>query len=209
MTPDPTFLAVACSLGMTPVVLLLAERTTHRRRHLGLGETAAAAALVGLLLSTATAGRSAVEATALASVLAIALAAATVDTLEGRLPDELTAGLAIGAALAVLARSAVVGDIGPVLRASVAAGLLLAGCLILKVAADDAIGWGDVKFVPTLAALVAAWRPDGLVVGAIVAVLLVELTAVGVAALERTRRTHVPYGPALLAGAVAGLAVVL
>ncbi|OJY41580.1 MAG: hypothetical protein BGP03_20485 [Pseudonocardia sp. 73-21] len=193
---------------MTPVVLLLAERTTHRRRRPGLGETAAAASLVGFLITTAAAGRSAAEAAALASVLAIALAAATVDTLEGRLPDDLTAGLAVGATLAVLGHSAVVGDIGPVLRASVAAGALLAGCLVLKIAADDAIGWGDVKFAPTLAAIVAAWRPEGLLVGAIVAVLLVGMTAVGVAAVERTRRTHVPYGPALLAGAVAGLAVV-
>ena len=139
-------------------------------------------------------------------MIVLGLAAATVDVLEQRLPDRFTAPLLACTAATVLAVALVDGDLVAAARA-VAAGLLLTGtALAVKGIRSAAIGWGDVKLMPGLGAALgwASW--DALLTAAVLWVLLIALTAV--LAAESGRDDVVPYGPALLAGALGGLAVV-
>ncbi|WP_239138396.1 prepilin peptidase [Actinoplanes regularis] len=125
---------------------------------------------------------------------------ALVDLRELRLPDPLVAALAFGAGipLALLAPQ----RIGSAVLAAVLVG---AGYLLIALLPGRGLGLGDVKLGAVLALLlglaggwpaVAAGFVAAHVIGAGVAVFL----------LATRRRRVFPFGPALLLGALAGLA---
>ena len=119
------------------------------------------------------------------------------------LPDPLTAALAVVIAgqLAVLP---VLGRDGGFRGAWLFVGGA-AVCLLAKALLPDAVGWGDVKLVPSLAALLAVHGWSTLYTGILAWCVLVLTTAL----LDLARHTPagiVAYGPALVAGTACGIA---
>jgi hypothetical protein len=113
-------------------------------------------------------------------------AAAVVDAREGRLPDALTGPLLVSTLAIVL------------LTGGSVTGAAVAGAL--KLVASAAIGWGDVKLVPTLAVVLTQY--DAVASGVINAALLVAATAIIVSVRTPGHNVLVPYGPALVFGTV-------
>lgn len=149
--------------------------------------------------------------TVVALPLAVAgSAAACVDAREGRLPDALTLSLLpatfIAVGVAAHDSSGSGATVGTALVAALlAAALGLLAALVVKLASDAVIGWGDVKLAPTLAVVVShGGSASGF---AAIAALGIAVTALLVRdgrkrEDERTRGTVVPYGPALVLGAL-------
>lgn len=65
------------------------------------------------------------------------------------------------------------------------------------------LGFGDVRLMPVIGAATAAYGWDTLLAALVLGTLFGALT--GVVQLIRRRRGHFPYGPSLLAGALAAL----
>ncbi len=209
MTVDPALgaalLAAVFAAVAGPLVLYLAHRTAHHRFPFGAGETAAVACLLGLLAAGIPPGPA--GSTGPTALVVLGSAAAVVDAREGRLPNALTARLTAALLLAVGAQ-ALTGAILPALRALTVAAALAGCCALVKLVGSHVLGWGDAKLIPVLGAALAAWRPDRIPTGTVTCVVLLGISTLGVAALTRTTRALVPYGPALLVGAATGLAVV-
>ncbi len=151
------------------------------------------ASAVAVTCTSLVATRPAMQA-AVAFPLAVAGgAAACVDAREGRLPDALTVTMLL---VTVCGIALIGGDLAATLLAAAAG---TAAAVALKLARDDIVGWGDVKLVPTIAA-VLAHGGGSIVAFAGSAAVLVALTAW----IHRTSEHDevVPYGPALVVGAL-------
>ena len=137
-------------------------------------------------------------------LVAVGLALTVVDLAVHRLPDRLVLpSLAAAPVLVALAAAATGTGPAAVLRAVAggAAGLALWGSLHLVHQAG--LGRGDVK-LGAWTGLVTGWLGwPALVGGVVAAVLLGGVVAAVVLAAGGSRRTAVPFGPVLLAGAVA------
>ena len=186
---------VAAAAG--PAVLVVASVTALDRVRWSPVDVVAVNLLVGLTLGM-TLAHPLTEMVVLLPLAVLGSAAAVVDAREGRLPDAVTAPLLGCTLIAALA----VGGVAAVPAA--AAGAIGAG--LLKVIASEAVGWGDVKLVPTL---VVVLGHHGVVAqGAVLACVLVLLTAGGVGLTDRrTRNVVVPYGPALVFRTIAAAAL--
>jgi len=134
----------------------------------------------------------------------IALAAIDLDT--ARLPNAIT--YPTGAVLAVLLSGAAIiaGQPGDLLRAGVGASVLGGAYLALALAVPGGMGLGDVKLAVVLGFALAylGWGP--LAVGAFAAFVLGGTFAVGLLVVRGGgRRTGIPFGPWMLAGAWVGV----
>jgi leader peptidase (prepilin peptidase)/N-methyltransferase len=165
--------------------------------------SAATAAMAGVVAVALVSSRSAMGLLVGVPLLVFALPATVVDAHEQRLPDSLTCPLAISTTSIVVLGSLV--DPTPGLRAASAAAAVITGAVLLKMISTDVVGWGDVKFVPSLAAVVG-WSGWGAVVDAI-ALWVVFIAAQSALASMVGPRGPVPYGPAFLAGVVGALVV--
>lgn len=191
MTPSMTLLVVVAVAAPGTVVLVAA--TTQRRWAPGRIETAAIATAGGLIAAALVAQ----AAPTAVPLCVLGPAAAVVDVHEYRLPDVLT--------LPLLAATVVIAAFGG------PSGLhgLVVGCVAvlvvigLKLVATDAIGWGDVKLLPTIAIVLD--QLGGTLAGTTCAVALIAATAMVVSAIDRG--AAVPYGPALVLGPLAFLGV--
>jgi prepilin signal peptidase PulO-like enzyme (type II secretory pathway) len=190
--------AVAAAVLAGPAAVDLARASLQQTAKLGVVETAALATAIGLAF-TALVGRSPTIAVVGLPLLVLGLAAAAVDALEHRLPDVLTGavlahttGLVVGLALAD-------GAVDVLLRSTTAAALLTGLALIAKATRGAAIGWGDIKLLPSLGAVLgwAGW--DALTTAVLLWALFIALTAM-LSSATGDHRDVVPYGPALLAG---------
>ena len=131
---------------------------------------------------------------------AVGLVLAYVDVRVHRLPDALVLPSLVAAPLLVAACSA--GDGGSLVRALVGMGLGWAAFRLLRAAQPAGLGRGDVKLA-AWTGLVTAWLSwPALVLGVVAAVGLGGVVAVAVLLGGGSRRTAVPFGPMLLAGAV-------
>lgn len=192
------------SLALAPLVLVLARRSTRTARPTPAVERVAGALVAGVGI-VADVGGSVAGLALLASVAVFGGAAMIVDVTELRLPNRLVAAQTVAVVLAV----SVTGGADPnaLIRAAGAAaamGMLATGLLFV---APTAFGWGDVKILPSLAAATAflGWRCTALAVGLCGLLLLVSAVT---AALNRPGG-DVPYGPALVLGTLAGVALTL
>lgn len=188
MTSAVVAAAGAAVLG--PLTLLLAHRTMRASWRPGVTETAAV---------VAAAGCSSLIATDWAWTLPVGLplalagpAIAAVDAREGRLPDVLTVPLFA----TTLLLTATTGTAG--LRAVGGAAAVTAGAVIAAVLARNALGWGDVKLLPTVALVLGGH--DALAAGLLRILILLGVTVVLV--WMRDRHALVPYGPALVVGSL-------
>ncbi len=140
-------------------------------------------------------GRAMLDAIYITSVIVWSVALARVDFREHRLPDRLTLP-AIPVALGVLALNRPQ-NLG---FAATAAVVAMAAGLVAHRIAD--LGLGDVKLVPSVVILVsnaqnpaenlAEWFVAMAILGGIHAAIQILIT--------RDRRSHIPFGPAILGG---------
>lgn len=203
MTPIAVVVAgaVAAALTAGPVAVKLAHRVT--RQPIDFPGVAAVAATAGIGFVALSAQGPAITLVGL-PLLVLGLAAAIVDVQERRLPDRLTGPLMACTVAALLGITAATGDL-PVATRSVTAAVVLTGAMLaIKAVHSAAVGWGDVKLMPSLGAVLGWTSWDALLTTALLWVLLIGITALAVSADDR--RAVVPYGPALLAGALGSLA---
>ncbi|WP_219414199.1 prepilin peptidase [Pseudonocardia nigra] len=197
--------AVCAGMLLAPTTLRLIRDNLLIPRPVATVEAATVAMLVGLLTATATDhGRG----PQLLPLIVLGVAAATVDADERRLPNRLTAALFAATALVIATDCVSTGSIAPAVRATTAAGIVVAGALLTKTIHTATIGWGDVKLLPSLAATLGSSHGDAVYVGLAYWVVLI-IAAAGLTMLLRDGRpVLVPYGPALLAGTFGALWVV-
>ncbi|GAA3195458.1 MULTISPECIES: A24 family peptidase [Streptomyces] len=168
----------------------------------GAGVTAAVTALVCAALAAATGPRPELAAWLLMAPVAVLLAA--VDLRVRRLPDALTAALAVLAA-AGLGAAALLGGAAGSWRRAVLGGLLLGGCyLLLFVANPSGIGLGDAKLAVGLGTALGWYGWHTLLTGAAAGIVLGALRGCWLLLAGR-RQEPMPLGPYLIAGALCGL----
>ena len=138
---------------------------------------------------------------------AIAVALALIDLDVRRLPDAIVLPSYPVVAALLLAASAAEGDWAAALRAAVGALALYAFYFVLAVARPGGMGFGDVKLAGVLGMALAWHGWAALAVGAFAGFLLGGVMGLALIAVRRAgRRSHVPFGPFMLAGAALGLA---
>lgn len=121
-----------------------------------------------------------------------------------RLPNPITWAMVAGCVVAGVVEAAVSSEWWRL--AAAGAGLAIAGVVSLAGALFLSLGWGDVKLALSWG-WVLGWQ--GLAVlwmGAFCAAMAVLVCAVALVVVSRDRHRHVAVGPALVVGAVAGLA---
>lgn len=162
----------------------------------------AAVVLAGVVLGVATLFGSVRvgPAVAIAVVMAVAVVAATVDARTGRIPDRLVgvAGCAVLAGtLAAAAAGTPLDAVGTISGTVVFAGPLLV-CHLL---APASIGFGDVKLAAVSGA--ALGLVDARLGMAALCIAAGSTAAIGMS----SRRPQLPFGPGLVFGSVAALAI--
>jgi leader peptidase (prepilin peptidase) / N-methyltransferase len=139
---------------------------------------------------------------------AIAVALTAIDLDVRRLPDAIVLPAYPVAGVLLLGASVLEGDGGSALRALAGAAGLLALYVTLALLHPGGMGLGDVKLSGVLGAYLAWAGWAELAVGGFLGFLLGGLVGAALMALGRAgRRTRVPFGPFMLAGAGLGLAV--
>jgi len=130
---------------------------------------------------------------------------AVVDFKVQRLPDVLTLPLA-GAALALLAAVAMVPEhAGDWLTALLGALALGAGYFVLFLINPNGMGFGDVKLALGLGAVLGWYGWGAVVLGTFAGFLFGGLYGMGLVVVRRAgRKTSIPFGPFLIAGAFVG-----
>jgi leader peptidase (prepilin peptidase)/N-methyltransferase len=139
---------------------------------------------------------------------AIGVALALIDIDVKRLPDVITLpSYAVVAALLTLA-AGVSGDWSDLLRAGLGAAALFAFYFVLWFVYPSGMGFGDVKLSGVLGACLGWLSWAAVAVGAFTGFLYGGLFGIGVILLARGgRKTKVPFGPFMLAGALTGILV--
>ncbi len=137
---------------------------------------------------------------------AVSLALALIDLDTHRLPDAIVLP-SYGVALLLFSTACLLGvDWGVLLRALIGMAALYLFYLVLRLVRPGGMGGGDVKLAGLLG-LYLGWVGWGaLVVGAFAAFLLGGVFGVALMVSRRAgRRTAIPFGPWMLAGAWVGL----
>ncbi|MDD7930252.1 prepilin peptidase [Microbacterium thalli] len=141
----------------------------------------------------------------LGSMAALGIALTVVDLREHRLPNRLVLplyplGLGYAAALA-LGRS----SLAPVLGAAASAAVLF-GAFYLLYRGGGGLGGGDVKLAGAVGVVSGAHGWEAAIAASVVAVLAGGLCALVLIAVRRAgRRTRIPIGPFLVAGATVAI----
>lgn len=155
-------------------------------------------------LAWALAGTGVLVVTAFVVVAALGVLLAAIDVACLRLPDPLvaTAGLA---AVVLLGAAALAGDeSAALLRGLAGAAALGVGYLVLAVLPGAQLGFGDVKLAAVLGLLLGWLGWGAVLLGALLPHLINGPVALALLLTRRAgRRSELPLGPALLAGALA------
>lgn len=139
----------------------------------------------------------------LGGFLGVLVGLAMIDLDHGRLPNAIVYPTGLVAAVLILATGSLGGHLAP-LGAVVGASLYGGGLFAVALLSRGGMGMGDVKLAAVVGLVLGAIDVRAVGVAAGVAVLLGG--AVGVIALLRgaDRRSAVPFGPMLVAGAIVG-----
>ena len=200
-----TATAVAGALlaaAVAPAAAHLAVLTAHQRIDHPKRIWAVLVVLAGIFGGVAAARQGLPALAAALPPLVPAAAAAAVDAHERRLPDPLTAAVALVVAVQVAVLLALRSDGG--LRG---AGMFLGSavlCLVARALLPDAVGWGDAKLAPGLAALLAVHGWSALYTGLLTWCGLVLATAL-LDLARQNKASIVAYGPALVTGTACGV----
>jgi len=141
--------------------------------------------------------------------LAFACVALTVIDLDVRLlPDRITLPTFAVVGVLLLAASLALGDLGRMGRALLAALVALLFFYLLFLVYPAGMGFGDVKFAPTLGMALGWLSWPVLAVGFFLAFLLGGLVGVvAMVVLRMGRKAAIPFGPWMAAGALLGVLV--
>lgn len=133
---------------------------------------------------------------------------ALVDRNVHRLPDHLTLPLAAASA-ALLGIAALLPDAGGSWPTALLGGLALGACyFVLFVINPNGMGFGDVKLALSLGVVLGWYGWLLLFVGAFAGFLFGSLYGLGLMALRRAnRKSAIPFGPFMIAGALVGVAL--
>ncbi|MBB2911666.1 prepilin signal peptidase PulO-like enzyme (type II secretory pathway) [Streptosporangium becharense] len=136
----------------------------------------------------------------------VAVALSFVDAATHRLPDRLTLAACLGTAAPLAVSAAVDGRPGDLLGAGLG-GVALAGFyLVLFLVNPAGMGLGDVKFAGGLGTALGWLGWDVLVTGAFLGLLAGALHGAVLMALRRAgRKSEIPFGPSMAAGALAAV----
>ncbi len=137
---------------------------------------------------------------------ATGLALTLIDLDHHRLPNAIVLPSYIVTAVLLVLASVLTGDYGRLLTAAVGGAALFALYWILAMAYPGGMGFGDVKLAGVLGLLLGwlGWAP--LIVGAFSAFLLGGLIgAMLMIGGRATRKSRIPFGPFMLAGAAVGV----
>ena len=125
-----------------------------------------------------------------------------------RLPDVIVLPSYAVALVLLAVASAGTGDWGAMLRAVIGGLALLLLYVVVFVAKPGGMGLGDVKLAGVLGLYLAWWGWDALAVGAFLAFLLGGAVAVPMMLFTSAgRKSKMPFGPAMLAGALVAIFV--
>jgi leader peptidase (prepilin peptidase)/N-methyltransferase len=205
MTTDVpnTMIVVGMAVFAGVATFWLVRATQHHPRRWRAGERAAVVAGAGLLAAAVTTLDGGYG---LVPFAVLGGAAAIVDVIELRLPDLLTGSLAAGTVLLVSVDGLITRSAEGLGRAVVTAAGVLVAALLAKLIRTSLLGWGDTKFLISLAAVLGWWNRPAILTAALLWAALIVVTSALVSALRIDRR-DVPYGPALLLGTLGALAV--
>ncbi|HEX5996502.1 MAG TPA: A24 family peptidase [Jiangellales bacterium] len=133
----------------------------------------------------------------------VGVALSYIDIREHRLPDWLNYTAFVGAATILAVAALVDGGWGAYGRAWLAAAAMTIGYAVLALLRPGELGLGDVKLAASLG-LILGWIGWGHVLhGAFAGFLLGGLFSIGLLVTGRaTKRSHIPFGPFMLAGAL-------
>ena len=136
----------------------------------------------------------------------IAVLLATIDFAVHRLPDVVALPLA-ASALVGLGGAAMLSGAGGSWETALLGSLTLGACyFVLFLINPSGFGFGDVKLAPALGAILGWYGWGILLIGTFTGYLLGALYGVGLILARRARRkTTIPFGPFLLAGASVGI----
>ncbi|HEX8626835.1 MAG TPA: A24 family peptidase [Catenuloplanes sp.] len=147
----------------------------------------------------------------LAPYLAVAGAGvllAFVDVACLRLPNPVVAATLVAGAVPLTVIAVLAGEPGRIGRASLAALGCFTGYLIIAVLPGANLGFGDVKLAGVLGFLLGWLSWPAVLLGVLIPHLINGPVAVGLLVSRRAGRgTHLPLGPALLAGALIAVVV--
>jgi leader peptidase (prepilin peptidase)/N-methyltransferase len=168
--------------------------------------TIAATALVAALLAAALGSSPLLPVLLPVAVLGVLLGA--IDLRCRRLPDPLVAALALLTVGPLTAAALVAGEPGRLGRAVAAAGLCGTAYLVLAILPGAGLGFGDVKLAAVLGFALGFAGWPAMLVGLVAPHVINGPIALFLLVTGRARRrTALPFGPALLTGAL--LAIVL
>jgi leader peptidase (prepilin peptidase)/N-methyltransferase len=131
----------------------------------------------------------------------IGLLLARADLRTGRLSDRLVSLLAVALVLPVLGRPA-----AELVRGLAASILVFSLYFVLALLPGDGLGFGDVKLAAVLAFALGVRGWHTVLLGLALPPLIIGPTALALVASRRLgRRDPLPFGPALVGGAIAAL----
>ena len=134
---------------------------------------------------------------------AAGIALAAIDLDVHRLPNAIVYSCYLALAVGFGTAAAIEGSAQPLVRAAIGAVALFGLYLVIALARPGGMGLGDVKLAGAIGAALGFLSYPALVVGAFAAFVLGGLAAVAMTARRgATRRTALPFGPAMVGGAL-------
>jgi leader peptidase (prepilin peptidase)/N-methyltransferase len=134
---------------------------------------------------------------------AAGLALAMIDVDHRRLPDAIVLPSYAVAAVLLTVSSALTHDWWALARAAISAGVLFSAYFAIVVAYPAGMGFGDVKLAGFLGALLGYLSWSTLIVGAFAGFVFGAVVGVAIiAARHGDRKTAIPFGPFMIAGAL-------
>lgn len=131
---------------------------------------------------------------------------AVIDLAVRRLPDRVVGATLLGLVLPLVLEAALSGAWPDLGRAGLGALALMVGYFVLAFIAPSGLGLGDVKFAAVIGAFLGwfGWWEVG--AGTLLAFIINAFVALVVLVSRHgSRRSQVPFGPAMMAGAVAAV----
>lgn len=145
---------------------------------------------------------------AFAAFAVIGVALAIIDIRSHRLPNRLVASVGVTGLVLLVAAALTGSRMDALIRALLAALVLFAAYLVLRMLSAGGVGGGDVKLAAVIG-LYLGWLGWGSVlVGTLAGFVLGGVFAAGMLLARRAdRRTAIPFGPWMLAGAWVAIAL--
>jgi leader peptidase (prepilin peptidase)/N-methyltransferase len=138
---------------------------------------------------------------------AAGLALAMIDVDHKRLPDKIVLPSYVVVAVLLTIAAAVTNDWWALARAGISAAALFAFYFTIVFAYPAGMGFGDVKLAGVLGGLLGYLSWTALAVGAFAGFVLGAIVGVAVIAAGGSRKTAIPFGPFMIAGAVLAIFV--